>query len=92
MRAIKKTVKTTIVDIYKPDMDAMKFEYLDTIEIVGGLGERLATSRAKKKYGKDVIVKCHDVEHVYKLDADTFLKYAVICDEDTNTDTDSDTE
>ena len=41
----------------------------------------LATSRAKKKYGKNVIVKCHDVEHVYKLDADTFLKYAVICDD-----------
>ena len=92
MRAIKKTVKTTIVDIYKPDMDTMKFEYLDTIEIVGGLGERLATSRAKKMYGKDVIVKCHEVEHVYKLDADSFLKYAVICDEDTATDTDSDTE
>lgn len=90
MRAIKKTIKTTVVDIYQPDMDSMKFEYLATIEHVGGLGERLATSRAKKKYGKDVIVKCHDVEHVYKLDADTFLKYAVICDEDTNADTDAD--
>lgn len=90
MRAIKKTIKTTVVDIYKPDMDTMKFEYLDTIEIVGGLGERLATSRAKKQYGKDVIVKCHDVEHVYKLDADTFLKYAVICDKDTNADADAD--
>lgn len=90
MRAIKKTIKTTVVDIYKPNMDTMKFEYLDTIEFVGGLGERLATSRAKKKYGKDVIVKFHDVEHVYKLDADTFLKYAVICDEDTNADADAD--
>lgn len=92
MRAIKKTVKTTIVDIYKPDMDTMSFNYLDTIEIVGGLGERLATSRAKKQYGKDVIVKCHNVEHVYKLDADTFLKYATVCDDevaDTDTDTDS---
>ncbi len=92
MRAIKKTVKTTIVDIYKPDMDAMKFEYLDTIEFVGGLGERLATSCAKKQYGKDVIVKCHNVEHVYKLDANTFLKYATVCDNDTDTDTDSDIE
>ena len=40
MRAIKKTVKTTIVEVYQPDVENMKFEYLGTIEFDGGLGER----------------------------------------------------
>lgn len=89
MRAIKKTIKTTVVEVYKPDMATMTFEKIDEFDVVGGLGERLCVSRAKREYGKDVIVKCHDVEHVYKMDADTFLKYAVLTDDDTYTDTDT---
>lgn len=89
MRAIKKTIKTTIVKVYKPDMATMTFDNIGEFEVVGGLGERLCVSRAKREYGKDVIVKCHDVEHVYKMDSDTFLKYAVLADDDTDTDTDA---
>ena len=89
MRAIKKTIKTTVVEVYKPDMATMTFENIGEFGVVGGLGERLCVSRAKREYGKDVIVKCHDVEHVYKMDADTFLKYAVLADDDNDTDTDA---
>lgn len=92
MRAIKKTIKTTIVEVFAPDMDTMTFKPVGDFEIVGGLGERLCVSRAKREYGKDAIVKCHDVEHVYKMDAETFLKYAVLADNDTDTDTDTDSE
>lgn len=89
MRAIKKTVKTTVVEVFEPDMNTMSFKQVGGFDIVGGLGERLCVSRAKREYGKDVIVKCHDVEHVYKMDADTFLKYAVLAYDDTDTDADT---
>lgn len=89
MRAIKKTIKTTVVEVFEPDMSTMCFKQVGGFEIVGGLGERLCVSRAKREFGKDVIVKCHNVEHVYKMDADTFLKYAVLADDDTDTDTDT---
>lgn len=89
MRAIKKTIKTTVIEVYKPDMSTMTFENIGGFEVVGGLGERLCVSRAKREYGKDVIVKCHDVEHVYKMDADTFLKYAVIADDEIETGSDT---
>ena len=89
MRAIKKTIKTTVVEVYKPDMSTMTFENIGGFEVVGGLGERLCVSRAKREYGKDVIVKCHDVEHVYKMNADTFLKYAVLADDEIETDSDT---
>lgn len=89
MRAIKKTIKTTVVEVFEPDMATMTLENIGGFEVVGGLGERLCVSRAKREYGNDVIVKCHDVEHVYKMDADTFLKYAVLADDDTDTDTDT---
>lgn len=85
MRSIKKTIKTTVVEVFEPDMNTMSFKQVGGFDIVGGLGERLCVSRAKREYGKDVIVKCHDVEHVYKMDADTFLKYAVLADDDTDT-------
>lgn len=87
MRAIKKTIKTTVVEVFEPDMATMSFKQVGGFDVVGGLGERLCVSRAKREYGKDVIVKCHDVEHVYKMDANTFLKYAVLADDDTDTDT-----
>lgn len=86
MRAIKKTIKTTVVDVFEPDMATMTFNRIGGFEVVGGLGERLCVSRAKREFGKDVIVKCHDVEHVYKMDADTFLQHAVLCDDETYTD------
>lgn len=89
MRAIKKTIKTTVVEVFEPDMNTMSFKQVGGFDVVGGLGERLCVSRAKREYGKDVIVKCHDVEHVYKMDANTFLKYAVLADDDTDTDTDT---
>lgn len=89
MRAIKKTIKTTVVEVFEPDMNTMSFKQVGGFDVVGGLGERLCVSRAKREYGKDVIVKCHDVEHVYKMDADTFLKYAVLADDDMDTDTDT---
>lgn len=85
MRAIKKTIKTTVVEVFEPDMNTMSFNQVGGFDVVGGLGERLCVSRAKREYGKDVIVKCHNVEHVYKMDADTFLKYAVLADDDTDT-------
>lgn len=87
MRAIKKTIKTTVVEVFEPDMNTMSFKQVGGFDVVGGLGERLCVSRAKREYGKGVIVKCHDVEHVYKMDANTFLKYAVLVDDDTDTDT-----
>lgn len=89
MRAIKKTIKTTIVEVFKPDMDTMTFKNIGEFDVAGGLGERLCLSRAKREFGKDVIVKCYDVEHVYKMDANTFLKYAVLADDDNDTDTDT---
>lgn len=84
MRAIRKTIKTTVVDVFEPDMTTMTFNRIGGFEVVGGLGERLCVSRAKREYGKDVIVKCHDVEHVYTMDADTFLQHAVLCDDETH--------
>lgn len=86
MRAIKKTIKTTVVDVFEPDMATMTFNRIGEFDVVGGLGERLCVSRAKREYGKDVIVKCHDVEHVYKMDAETFLQHAVLCDDETDVD------
>lgn len=82
MRAIKKTIKTTVVDVFEPNMSTMTFNRIGGFEVVGGLGERLCVSRAKREYGKDVIVKCHEVEHVYKMDAETFLQHAVLCDDE----------
>lgn len=86
MRAIKKTIKTTVVDVFEPDMATMTFNRIGGFEVVGGLGERLCVSRAKREYGKDVIVKCHEVEHVYKMDAETFLQHAVLCDDEPDMD------
>ena len=89
MRAIKKTIKTTVVTVYKPDMSTMTFNQIGQFDVVGGLGERLCLSRAKREFGKDVIVKTFDIEHVYKMDADTFLQYAVLADDELDPDTDA---
>ena len=67
-------------------MTTMTFNRIGGFEVVGGLGERLCVSRAKREYGKDVITKCHDVEHVYKMSANTFLQHAVLCDDEPDMD------
>ena len=42
MRAIKKSISTTVADVFKINMDTMAVEHVATREFVGGLGERLA--------------------------------------------------
>lgn len=49
MRAIKKTIKTTVVEVFEPDMNTMSFKQVGGFDIVGGLGERLCVSRAKRE-------------------------------------------
>lgn len=87
MRAIRKTIITTVADIFKIDMDTMCVEHVATREFVGGLGERLATSRCRKEYGSDAIVKCHEVSHTYVMSCEYFINHATIvedgCDSDT---------
>lgn len=82
MRAIKKTIKTTTVSIFRLDMDTLQAVQIATVEHVGGLGERLAVSRAKKEYGNDVICKVEDSYKVYSMPGETFLKYATVCDDE----------
>lgn len=82
MRAIKKTIKTTTVNVFRLNMETLQAELIDQMEYVGGLGERLAISRAKKQYGQDVICKVEDSYKVYSMPGETFLKYATVCDDE----------
>ena len=86
MRTIRKSVTTTVADVFKVDMDTMAVEHVATREFVGGLGERLAVSRCRREFGSDAIVKCHDVSNTYVMSGEDFIKYATIvddCDVDT---------
>ena len=87
MRTIRKSITTTVADVFKIDMDTMAVEHVATREFVGGLGERLAVSRCRKEFGSDAIVKCHEVAHTYVMSGEDFIKYATIendsCDSDT---------
>lgn len=87
MRTIKKSISTTVADVFKIDMDSMAVEHIATREFVGGLGERLAVSRCRHEFGSDAIVKCHDVSNTYVMSGEDFIKYATIvedgCDSDT---------
>jgi hypothetical protein len=87
MRKIKKSISTTVADVFKIDMDTMAVEHVATREFVGGLGERLAVSRCRREFGSDAIVKCHDITNVYSMSCEDFIKYATIiedgCDSDT---------
>lgn len=87
MRAIKKSISTTVADVFKIDLDTMDVEHVATRKFVGGLGERLAISRCRKEFGSDAIVKCHDVSNTYVMSGEDFIKYATIvedgCDSDT---------
>ena len=87
MRTIKKSVTTTVADVFKIDMDTMAIEHVATREYVGGLGERLAVSRCRREFGSDAIVKCHDVSNTYMMSVEDFIKYATIVDDDCDSDT-----
>ena len=88
MRTIKKSIVTTVADVFKIDMDSMNVEHVATREFVGGLGERLAISRCRREFGSDAIVKCHDVSNVYVMSGEDFIKYATIVDDSCDVDTD----
>lgn len=87
MRTIRKSINTTVADVFKIDLDTMDVQHVATREFVGGLGERLAVSRCRKEFGKDAIVKCHEVAHTYVMSGEVFIKHATIednsCDNDT---------
>lgn len=87
MRTIKKSVTTTVADVFKIDMDTMAVEHVATREFVGGLGERLAISRCRKEFGSDAIVKCHNVSNTYAMSGEDFIKYATIVDDGCDVDT-----
>lgn len=77
-RTIKKTVKVTVVDVFKPDFDSMTIERVGGFEVVGGLGERLCKSRAVREYGEGVSVKCRETRLTYKMDVETFIANATL--------------
>lgn len=87
MRSIKKSISTTIADVFKIDLDTMAVEHIATREFVGGLGERLAVSKCRHEFGRDAIVKCHDVSNTYVMGVDDFIKYATIVDDSCDNDT-----
>lgn len=81
MRPIKKSIVTTVADVFKIDMDTMAVEHIATREFVGGLGERLAASRCRREFGSDAIVKCHNFSKTYVISGEDFIKYATIVEE-----------
>lgn len=87
MRSIKKSINTTVADVFMIDLDTMAVEHVATREFVGGLGERLAVSKCRKEFGKDAIVKCHEVSHTYAMRGEDFIKYATVVDDGCDIDT-----
>lgn len=87
MRTIKKSITTTVADVFMIDMDTMAVEHIATREFVGGLGERLAVSKCRKEFGRDAIVKCQDVSRTYVMSGEDFIKHATIVDDSCDTDT-----
>lgn len=87
MRTIKKTIVTTVADVFKIDMDTMTVEHVATRKFVGGLGKRLAVSHCRHEFGSDAIVKCHEVSNVYAMNGEDFIKYATIVDDGCDSDT-----
>ena len=93
MRTIRKSINTTVADVFRVDMDTMAVEHIATREFVGGLGERLAVSKCRKEFGRDAIVKCHEVSNTYVMSGEEFIKHATIVDDDScDSDTDDDEE
>lgn len=87
MRTIKKSISTTVADVFVVNMDTMAVEHVATREFVGGLGKRLAVSRCRHEFGSNAIVKCHDVSNTYVMSGEDFIKYATIVDDDCDSDT-----
>ena len=87
MRTIRKTINTTVADVFRIDMDTMAVEHVATREFVGGLGERLAVSKCSQEFGRDAIVKCHEVSNTYVMSGEDFIKHATIVDDSCDSDT-----
>lgn len=75
-KSIKKSVKVTTVNVYAPDFTTATIELVSSREYVGGLGERLAISRARKEFGANVQVQCIDSTRTYRATLDDFLSVA----------------
>lgn len=76
MRALKKTVTVTNVSVFKPNVKTLALEHVGSFEVLGGLGERLARSRAQREYGRECVVIVNNTTRTFTMDADTFFKYA----------------
>lgn len=76
MRYIKKNITFTTAIAYKVDMDTLTVIPCGKLTFPGGLGERLAISRARKAYGKDVTVKIETYNRTYVMPIDTFIDHA----------------
>ena len=92
MRSVKKSITTTVADVFRIDMDTMAVEHIATRKFVGGLGERLAVSRCRKEFGRDAIVKCQEVSRTYVMSGEDFIKYATVVDDGCDSDTVDDVE
>lgn len=76
MRNIKKSVTVTNVNVFKPNVKTLALEPVGSFEVLGGLGERLARSRAQREYGRDCVVIVNNTTRTFTMDSDTFFKYA----------------
>lgn len=76
MRSIKKTVTVTNVNVFKPNVDTLALEPVGSFEVLGGLGERLARSRAQREYGRECVVIVNNTTRTFTMDSDTFFRYA----------------
>lgn len=76
MRNIKKNVTVTTVNVFKPNVDTLALEPVGSFEVLGGLGERLARSRAQREFGRDCVVIVNNTTRTFTMDAETFFKYA----------------
>lgn len=76
MRSIKKTVTVTNVNVFRPNTATLALEPVGSFEVLGGLGERLARSRAQREYGRECVVIVNNTTRTYTMDAETFFKYA----------------
>lgn len=87
-KSIKKTVKVTTVNVYQPDFETATIKLVSSREYVGGLGERLAISRARKELGTNVQVQCIDSQRTYRATLADFLDIAEVVTDEDNTDED----
>lgn len=76
MRNIKKSVTVTNINVFKPNVKTLALEPVGSFEVLGGLGERLARSRAQREYGRECVVIVNNTTRTFTMDADTFFKYA----------------